>query len=146
MTTTAKNWAVAGVVMLVAALVGGNAMAAEGIQLRLRPEVPVQPRLGFEGHYDPGHGMHVDRVLRGSLAARIGLECDDVILAINGQRIRSLSHYYSLLRNSGGRATLYIEDHRTGRVVARSVWLSGGHDHHHDQGHSHAHGHVVFGL
>jgi len=145
MWTMTKNWAMAGVVVLVAALAGGSALGAEGYQLRLRPEYPSQPRLGFEGHYDYGHGMHVDRVPWGTLASRIGLEADDVIVAIDGQRIRSLGHYYSLLRHSGGRATLYIEDHRTGRVVTRNVWLNGGHDHHHhDHGHDHGHG-LVFG-
>ena len=144
MLTTLKTRILAGALLIVAGLVASTASAAEGFQIRLRPSYPSypsQPRLGFEGHYDYGHGMHVDRVLWGSLASRIGLEADDVIIGIDGQRIRSLGHYYSLLRNSGGRATLYIEDHRTGRVVTRNVWLNGAHQHNHQHDHDHGHDH-----
>jgi S1-C subfamily serine protease len=138
MFTTLKTRVLTGAMLLLAGLLATGASAADGFQVRLRPSYPSQPtapRLGFSGHFDYGHGMHVDRVSWGSQASRIGLERGDVIVAVDGQRLRSLNHYYGLLQHSGSRVTLHIEDGRTGRVVARVARLDNGHDH--DHGHHH---------
>ena len=85
-----------------------------------------QPRLGFNGHFEWGHGMVVDSVPWGTPAAQIGLESGDVIRAMNGRWISSQDEYFWILRNSGGHVRLVVEDVRTGMLVNRSVFLNGG--------------------
>lgn len=139
--TTKTRILTAGLLLLAGLGLATSASADEKFQIRLRPSLPTQtsaPRLGFSGHFDNGHGMHVDSVRRGSPAARLGLEPGDTIIAIDGQRIHSLGHYYGLLGRSGNRVRLHIEDWRTGRVVVRTAFIDRFHDHHH---HNHGHNH-----
>ncbi len=76
----------------------------------------AQPLLNFEGHFHYGEGMHVDRVIYGGIAQRLGIECGDMIVAINGQTIQSDPHYFQLLREAvlyhGGHAELLIRNVR----------------------------------
>lgn len=108
--------------------VSSEALAQGRAELRLYPGpvAPENPRLGFHGHFEWGYGMAVDSVVWGTPAARIGLEGGDVILAINGHRLRSEWDYHRLLRASGGYVRLAIQDWRTGAVVARTAYLEGG--------------------
>jgi S1-C subfamily serine protease len=137
MFTTIKTRVIAASLLLLAGFVTTTAFGQDRARTLLRPTFPTEhpdlhdsvPRLGFSGHFDYGHGMHVDYVPYGSIAWRVGLEADDVIVGINGQRIRSLNHYYSLLRHSGSRVVLHIEDHRTGRIVSRTARLDPYHSH-----------------
>lgn len=75
-----------------------------------------QPRLEFNGHFHYGEGMHVEHVIYGGLAYRLGIECGDMIIAINGQTIQSDPHYFQLLREAvmyhGGHAELLIRNVR----------------------------------
>ncbi len=76
----------------------------------------VPPRLEFNGHFHPGEGMHVDYVICGGLAERLGLEMGDMIVAINGQSIMSDPHYFQLLSDAalynGGHAQLLVRNVR----------------------------------
>lgn len=88
----------------------------------LRPPVEdYNPRLGFQGHFDFGKGMHVENVVWGTPASQAGLEPGDVIRSINGQRVQSLGHYQSLLRQGAGEAVLTVVDVRSGQWVQRFV-------------------------
>jgi S1-C subfamily serine protease len=69
-----------------------------------------QPTLGFYGHIDQGIGMHVERVVYGSLAEQIGLQSGDVILAINGRRITCEHDYILALEQAWGRTTMVVRD------------------------------------
>lgn len=105
----------------------GSVLAQEPARLYLAPGGGSgQPRLGFQGHFEWGVGMVVDYVPWGTPAARVGLEPGDVILSVNGRRLRSQSDYFSALRTSGGRVRLVIEDVRSGGLVARTAWIGGG--------------------
>lgn len=88
-------------------------------------EVPV-PRIGFSSYFD-GQGEQVTSVRSGSLAARIGLEPGDVILAVNGQRLTYDGAWYRLMSGAAkrGNLTLAIRDWRTGRIAYRYVNLGG---------------------
>jgi S1-C subfamily serine protease len=81
------------------------------------------PRLGFQGHFDYGYGMHVDHVFYGSPAFRMGLEPGDVIRAINGRWLATQNDYFRELSYSGGYVRLIVQDVRTGRLVTRSAYL-----------------------
>ena len=98
-----------------------------------------QPRLGFEGTLVrlPGHtdhvgrwvsandvnglrGYRVDRVLRGSAAARMGLERGDIVVYI-GVNMAFTNHegYRWAMDRLGDRAMIGVIDIRTNRLV----WL-----------------------
>lgn len=87
-------------------------------QLRLRYPRPVceTPRLGFHGRISCRGGMQVDKVIYGSEAWRIGLEPGDVILSVDGIRIRSDRDYQNAMRYSNGHLILRVLDAR-GRGV-----------------------------
>lgn len=134
------------VVMCFAALLALNvSVLAEDFVPRMRPTLrPVEPvRLGFVGHVDRGEGMHVERVLYGSIADQIGLEAGDLIERINGQRIRCNEDYFDAIRNAFGVFNLVVHDVRTGhhntlrfRVVSGRVRFDEECDHghhHHDE-------------
>jgi S1-C subfamily serine protease len=131
MNMSRKNLALAVVAMLSFSLAGVAVAGQPLIQQRLAPYLlpsgaGVTPRLGFWGHMQYGKGMVVDRIQRGSVAARVGLERGDVIQAINGRRVHSTDRYHSLLRDSGGRVRLHIRDVRSGNIVIRSATLDNG--------------------
>lgn len=82
----------------------------------------VVPQLGFVGIHtnrlsrQSVSGMYVLRVTPHSLAERIGLEAGDIIVKINGNRIRSNSDYDEALleakRVHAGRITMVVDDSR----------------------------------
>jgi S1-C subfamily serine protease len=115
--------------IVVAGLFGISSIASAQTraELRLRPEpiVPETPRLGFHGHFEWGYGMVVDHVHWGTPASRIGLEHGDVILSINGRRLRGEWDYFRALRESGGYVRLVIQDVRSGGLVARTTFVGG---------------------
>jgi S1-C subfamily serine protease len=93
---------------------------------RIAPIVPIapsSPRLGFYGHFEWGYGMIVDSVPWGTPARQMGLESGDVIVAINGQWLRSQGDYYRALAYSGEHARVTVQDVRSGRMVTRLAHL-----------------------
>ena len=58
------------------------------------------PRLGFMGQIISGYGMRVMRTNYGSPADRAGLEGGDIIISINGRRIRNQYDYNDALRQA----------------------------------------------
>ena len=90
------------------------------------PSYPV-PRLGFASYFD-GVGEHVTGVRPGSRAWRMGLEPGDIILAVNGYRVRYDGQWNSLMRRAArhGHVTLAIRDWRTGNTVYRRQRLGNG--------------------
>lgn len=81
----------------------------------IAPPIPTQ-RLGFTGTFLPGRGLRVEQVEWGTKAERLGLERGDVLLEINGQRLRSLGHYFQLLEDAAawndGRVSLVVRNVR----------------------------------
>lgn len=75
------------------------------------PGIP-QPRLDINGRYLCGQGLRITRVLCGGLAEQLGLRRGDTIVAINGETIRSRSHFEDLLRDAvvchGGHVCLLV--------------------------------------
>lgn len=117
---------------------------AHGQQPFLRPQLvpPTQPvKLGIRGHFDFAEGMHVEQVMRHSIASRMGLEAGDVIVSINGRRLRTENDYFRQLSNSGSWLRVGVLDVRSGRVIERSARLQNQwdddrwHDHDHNHGH-----------
>ena len=74
--------------------------------------------LGFYGHIDPGQGMHVERVVWGSIAQRIGLAPGDLIVSIDGRRILCDADYHAALSHAFGYTTMVVHDAR-GRGLVR---------------------------
>lgn len=90
------------------------------IQPYLRPQYPQQPgygqvSLGFYGDFHDGHGMHVNRVVPGSIAQRLGLEPGDVIVRINNQNLTCEHDYFNALQNTS-HVRLLVQNVRTGRT------------------------------
>lgn len=105
--------------------VGNVAQAQVRVQPYLLPGSGQSdvPRLGFQGHFDHGIGMHVEHVYYGTPASRMGLEPGDVIRAINGRWLRTQNDYFRELSYSGGYVRLVVQDVRSGRLVSRSAYL-----------------------
>jgi hypothetical protein len=81
-------------------------------------------KLGARVNLRPGgQGVVVQAVTLDGPAARLGIEKDDVILAVNGQPVRSLQEYARLLDTSGGRVRLTLVDHRSGKTFYPNVAL-----------------------
>jgi S1-C subfamily serine protease len=87
---------------------GGDREAFQlGISYSIRPE-----------------GLRADTVLANSPAARAGLRRGDIILNINGQRIRTEKDYQTALENSAGYLELIVrssEDGQSRRVLVDLV-------------------------
>lgn len=86
----------------------------------LRPQFPQQPgygrvSLGFYGDFHEGHGMHVNSVVPGSIAQRLGLERGDVIVRINNQNLTCEHDYFNALQNTS-HVRLLVQNVRTGRT------------------------------
>ncbi len=129
------------VLVLGIASLGGVAQAQQPF---LRPQLvpPTQTvKLGIRGHFDFAEGMHVEQVMRHSIASRMGLEPGDVIVSINGRRLRTENDYFRQLSNSGNWLRVGVLDVRSGRVIERSARLQNQwdddrwHDHDHNHGH-----------
>ena len=83
---------------------------------------PKQPKLGFDGTLVrvPGYfgkGMRINRVDRGSLAAKMGLERGDVIVAIEDIGFRCWDGYYQALRCGSQSPRIGIINVRTGKFM-----------------------------
>jgi len=63
-----------------------------------QPERP-SPKLGINA-IDTGRGVEVDRVFYNTPAKRLGLECGDRIVEINGTRVRSIYDMQQALREA----------------------------------------------
>jgi S1-C subfamily serine protease len=87
---------------------------------------PAPRTLGFYGHFEWGYGMVVDSVPWGTPARRMGLESGDVIVAINGQWLRSQGDYYRALAYGGDHARITVQDVRTGLLATRVAHLHEG--------------------
>lgn len=137
MNAAVKTWNLKSLT-LIAAIAGLATLASSATaapptaQLRLYPGggnpqlvQPQIPRLGFYGHCQWNAGMVVDAVPFGSIAKRIGLESGDVIVAVNGNWLRSQNDYYRALQYSGGYVQLTVQDIRSGRLYTRVAVLDG---------------------
>lgn len=82
--------------------------------------------LGISGMIDPDSGgLLVREVEEKSRAAGIGLEAEDVIVAVNGRRIRTLNDWKQALSKRTGMIRLDIRARQTKRLVVRTVSLEG---------------------
>jgi predicted metalloprotease with PDZ domain len=82
------------------------------------------PQLGFMSFFN-GYGEQVVSVTPGSLAWEAGLEPHDVVVAVNGARLRYDGHWYALMQDAAyrGHVMLAIRDCRTGQIVRRHIDL-----------------------
>ena len=88
----------------------------------------VQPRIPVLGIYGrvTCQGMLVTDVARGSEACRIGLEQGDVIVAIDGRRIRCQRDYDIAMQRTGRHTNLRVLDSRGRGVVTVHAHLAFG--------------------
>ena len=75
-------------------------------------------------YYDPlservTTGLRVDAVQFGGPAQRVGIEAGDIIVSIDGKRVETVEELANTLDGSGGIASVYLRDWRTGRYVSR---------------------------
>lgn len=128
MNATIKSFVFA-MTLLGVGLVSSSAQAQVRTYLRVAPGPDLMggtPRLGILGHFDWGHGMHVDSVMWGTPAQQMGLEPGDVIRSINGRWLRTESDYFVAMSYSGSHVRVLVEDVRTGALVPRIAHLHGG--------------------
>ncbi|HOM17893.1 MAG TPA: PDZ domain-containing protein [Thermoguttaceae bacterium] len=118
-----KSLALAVVVLAASAVAPAMAEEKAGV-------TPI-PRLGFCSYFN-GEGEYVTEVFEGSIAWEIGLEPDDVIVAVNGYRLNHDGAWYRAMRRAvlQGYARLAIVDCRTGYIVHRTVHFGHGHGPH----------------
>ncbi|HID76216.1 MAG TPA: PDZ domain-containing protein [Planctomycetaceae bacterium] len=84
------------------------------------------PRLGFSSYLVAGRGEYVLAVDPGTLAARMGLEPGDMVLACNDRPLVDRNDWHQALAGAaaaGGRLRLKIRDGRNGNVVHRTCRL-----------------------
>ncbi len=96
--------------------------------LKLVPTYNEIPRLGFHSVFVANVGERVTEVQYGSRAASLGLEPNDVILAVNGERLLRAETWFAAIERAaynGGDVSLRILDTRTGNVAYRSLNLYG---------------------
>jgi S1-C subfamily serine protease len=112
------------IVIAMAGLAAGNDRAAS-------PNPAAVPAnstsLGFIGQWIPGYGELVTEVASGSQAQRLGLEQNDVILAVNGERLTrrgAWSHALKKAQQGDGRVALKYRDCRTGAVSERQTTIA----------------------
>jgi S1-C subfamily serine protease len=119
---TALITTLAAVLSLVSSAIGAEPAAA----LRPRSPTAISTSLGFAGQWIPGYGELVTEVASGSQAQRLGLERDDVILAVNGQRLTHRGAWSEALakaQHGDGRIALKYRDCRTGAVSERQTTI-----------------------
>jgi hypothetical protein len=80
-------------------------------------------KLGAQVRFQEGSGMVVQGVTANGPAAKLGLEKNDVIVAINDQPIKSNQQYAQLLDGSGGWVTITLIDNQTKKSFRVSVRL-----------------------
>lgn len=79
-------------------------------------------------YYDPVServttGLRVDAVQVGGPAQRVGIEAGDIIVSIDGQRVETVEEVGNVLDSTGGSASVYLRDCRTGQYVSRESVL-----------------------
>src|SRR5262249_20593584 len=72
--------------------------------------------LGAHVYENSGRGVLIYATRRGSPAARLGFERNDLLLAVDGQAIQTVVQYHNLLVGSNGQVELTFRDCRTGQV------------------------------
>lgn len=100
--------------------------AKPGLNSRAPAAVVAEPAIGIElgiiGHVGHDHGLLIDQLVPGGLAARYGLEPGDAILSMNGIAIDCPHDYLTALSNSRGRLCLQVEDcHGRGVIPVHMV-------------------------
>jgi hypothetical protein len=93
----------------------------------LLPEYRL-PQFGFASFNIGGVGERVTYVRWGGIASRLGLEPGDIILSLNGFRLRYHGAWNDALYQAmldGGWVQLGIRDVRSGRVVYRHTFVGG---------------------
>lgn len=78
--------------------------------------------LGIDGELTK-NGIRFLRVARDGPAARAGLEAGDVMLSVNGVRIRTADDWVDVMSNADGNLHVSVRDVRTGNPVTREVDL-----------------------
>lgn len=87
----------------------------------LRPFPSVQPiQLGVYA-VESCHGLSVAEVYCGSIGERVGLEPGDLIVAIDGQPVRTIHQMRVALSTPRPCYHLAIRDIRTGYVIEREI-------------------------
>jgi len=71
-----------------------------------------------------GDGVKIKAVLPNTPAAKLGLEPDDVLLAINDQALKSTKDFAQAIDKSGGAVRLEVRDHRSKKVLVMKAQLT----------------------
>ena len=87
---------------------------------------PNEARMGLVGTMVYGDGLRIDSVTPGLTAANMGLERGDLILGVNGQRVRDIQQFRDLLTQSGGSVNLTVRNVRNGQVIPVNGYLTSG--------------------
>jgi hypothetical protein len=81
--------------------------------------------LGISGGDAPGGGAQVTQVIPNSVASRLGLQKDDVILEFNGEAIPTLAALASKIRDIGEGSAASLRIRRNGTEFYQGVQLGG---------------------
>jgi hypothetical protein len=93
----------------------------------LVPDYPL-PQFGFSSFTIGGVGERVTHVRWGGLASRLGLEPGDIIVSLNGYRLRYHGAWNDALyqaMSNGGWVRLAVRDVRTGHIAYRQTFVGG---------------------
>jgi hypothetical protein len=87
------------------------------------------PKFGFHSTFGFANGVlgeHITEVRLGSVADRMGLAAGDVIIAVNGQPLRTAESWYDAVQRASERdgwVTLKIVERRSGSTAYRTANL-----------------------
>jgi len=85
--------------------------------------VPQPVFLGVVGHGCRSGGVHVNQVVSGSLAQRMGFESGDMILAINHRAVNNMDDLRAALAQPTLSFTFVIRNVRNGQIVSDTLRL-----------------------
>ncbi len=120
---------VAGLALAAAPVLAQDALQQLEQQLRQPPVQgePAQPTSGWLGAVaddeQPLAGVRLMQIAPESPAARAGLEAGDMVIGLNGNKVRGLEDFAQVLKNAPAGAELTFEVHRDGRTRMVEVTL-----------------------
>ncbi len=85
--------------------------------------LPGKSVFGASGEVVEGQGIRVAAIVPGSPAALVGLDPGDVIIDINGARVRTMAQYYEAVRQSPDEMWFTVLNVRTGKPLGTVVQL-----------------------
>lgn len=118
--TPTKNVALSGTLILDGS--GGKSL----VTVAPEPESGAGPRpgfLGIQGEDVPGGGVKINAVVPYSVAGASGLQPEDVIVEVNGERIDSLASLTTRIRGAGEGAPASLRIRRNGVEFYQGVQL-----------------------